>query len=96
MRTVVVNLRDHAYDVYIGRGSIFGNPYRITDIQDREEVIKRYRKWFLSKVDSDPKFREAVLELRGKILGCYCIPLRCHGEILVEWLEQQEETDNNA
>jgi hypothetical protein len=28
----------------------------------------------------------AVRELRGKVLGCYCKPKRCHGDIIAEYV----------
>lgn len=45
--TEVINIREYngSY-IYIGRGSIFGNPFEIGKDGDREYVIKRYRRWF--------------------------------------------------
>ena len=68
--------------VYIGRGSKWGNPYRIKDYRNPEErlqVIELYR------INELPKFSQAELEtLRGKNLICYCAPLPCHGDLLLE------------
>jgi len=91
---MVVNLKRECYDVYIGRGSPFGNPYTHLrgatraefKVASREEAIERYREYFLNRVEHDPVFREQVLALRGKRLGCYCKPLPCHGDIIVGWL----------
>lgn len=85
-KTVVVNKRYEAYDVYIGRGSLFGNPFFIGRDGDRGLVIKKYRAWFTERLE-DMNFKEAVLSLKGKRLGCYCSPKPCHGDILVEYLE---------
>ena len=41
-KTVVVNLRKERFDVYIGRGSKWGNPFRIGADGDRVEVIRKY------------------------------------------------------
>jgi len=82
----VVNLRKEKCDVYIGRGSIFGNPYRISKNRTREMVIDWYKEWFYNKL-KDPFFRREVEKLRGQTLGCYCKPLPCHGDIIVEFLE---------
>lgn len=49
----------------------------------RREVIEKYRKYLLGRVDL---LRE-LEELRGMRLGCWCAPLPCHGNILVEFLE---------
>ena len=41
--TKVVNIKTKKYDVYIGRGSAWGNPYAIGIDGDREEVIRKYQ-----------------------------------------------------
>ena len=85
METKIVNKRAESYDVYIGRGSIFGNPYEIGRDGTRVEVIARYKTWFDFCI-KDGTFRDAVLSLKGKTLGCFCKPSACHGDIIVEWL----------
>ena len=82
----VVNLRKDKYDAYIVRGSIFGNPYRISKYRTRQMVIDWYRGWFYINL-KDPFFRAEVEKLRGQTLCCYCKPLPCHGDIIVEFLE---------
>lgn len=85
-KTTVVNKRTDEYDIYIGRGSVFGNPFMIGIGGTREEVITLYRSWFMRQLAS-PKFEEAIEGLRGKRLGCFCKPLACHGDVIVEYLE---------
>jgi len=82
MRTSVVNLRQSSFDIYIGRPSRWGNPFIIGKHGDREEVIEKYRLW----IQLQPKLLAALPELRGKALGCFCAPLPCHGDVLVELL----------
>ena len=89
MKTRVVNLRRSEHDVYIGRGSMFGNQFVIGKHGDRANVIQRYKEWFYAKLN-DIKFKQAVIELKGKRLGCYCKPLPCHGDIIVEYLEDND------
>jgi len=86
MMTEVVNRRDGRYDVYIGRGSLFGNPYVLGRDGDRAEVILKYRDYFYGRLANDPDFRSQVLALRGRVLGCFCKPLPCHGDVIVEFL----------
>jgi len=86
----VVNLRKDKYDVYIGRGSLFGNPYKITKEHNRQIVIEWYREWFYNQL-KDPTFKSEVEKLRGLTLGCYCKPQHCHGDIIVEFLENSRE-----
>lgn len=85
-RTKVVHVRDHTHDVYIGRPSMWGNPYVIGPDGTRSQVIKKYRAWFHSMLEH-PEFKQKVELLRGRTLGCYCKPLSCHGDVIVEYLE---------
>jgi hypothetical protein len=89
--TTVVNKRTDQYDVYVGRGSIFGNPYEMgVDFNSemdtsRNWVISRYRTWFKHMLH-DPVFREAIKHLKDKRLGCFCAPQACHGDVIAEYL----------
>lgn len=89
--TTVVNIRHEQFDEYCGRGSIFGNPFEIGLDGERERVIERYRNWFYHTI-KDNRFKEAVLSLRGKKLGCFCKQLdkevACHVDVIVEYLNQ--------
>jgi uncharacterized protein YebE (UPF0316 family) len=67
-------------DVYIGRGSKWGNPFVIGKDGDRNLVIKKFKKYF----DSNNELKKDIQELRGKNLVCYCSPKKCHGEVLIE------------
>lgn len=68
--------------VYIGRGSIYGNPYVIGKHGTRAEVIDKYREHLEEYLD-DPTTQEALLALDGKDLVCFCAPLPCHGDVLI-------------
>ncbi len=81
--TVVVNLKKEPYDIYIGRGSLYGNPFHIGADGNREEVIEKYRRW----VKTQSKILNNLEVLRDKRLGCYCAPLPCHGDVLMELLD---------
>jgi hypothetical protein len=89
-KTRVVNLRHEPYDVYIGRGSSFGNQW--THIKTKptkakytvntvEEAISEYQNWILQQPELLARVRH---ELNGQTLGCYCKPGPCHGDILVK------------
>lgn len=85
MKTEIVNIRNKVpHDVYIGRGSRWGNPFKIGVDGTREEVIEKYKVWILSQ----PPLLNEVSRLRGKVLGCWCKPKACHGDVLVELLEK--------
>lgn len=74
----VVHCKVHPYDAYIGRGSIWGNPFVIGKDGTREEVISKYEEW----LHTQPQLLEQIHKLKGKVLGCWCSPRACHGDIL--------------
>jgi len=83
-RGVVIHVRHKMPgDTYIGRGSKWGNPFRIGNSITREKAIELYREWIIDQ----PELMAALSELRGKRLACYCAPKPCHGDVLVELLE---------
>lgn len=89
MNTKVVNKHTHRStqnDVYIGRGSKWGNPYVIGRDGDRKEVIRKYRQYIVN----NDKLLSSVHELSGKTLVCFCKPQACHGDILCELVEAWE------
>jgi hypothetical protein len=82
----VLNMRDASAGtgVYIGRGSAWGNPYVIGKDGDRAEVIEKYRKWALEHRRNGPA--HWLDRLVGKDLVCFCAPLACHGDVLLEMI----------
>lgn len=92
--TRVVNLYREKYDIYIGRGGkgfdgYFGNPFPLKKGSDEErtECLRLYKLWFDDKIATDPEFKRRVEKLRGKTLGCFCHPKRCHGDVIKEYLD---------
>jgi len=91
----VVNKYKEKYTHYIGRGSRFGNPFMIGKDGNREEVILLYeeyiRKLIEEKIEgkNNPKLPNAIYDLpEDAILGCYCKPKNCHGDIIIKiWKE---------
>lgn len=71
-----------AEDVFIGRPSKWGNPFKVGRDGLRHEVVERYKEYLLK--DRPDLVRDAKLQLRGKNLVCYCAPKQCHGDILLE------------
>ena len=84
------------YDIYIGRGSKWGNPYSHKEgtaalwvVETREDAIRLYEEWLRAQ----PELVEAAKkELKGKDLGCWCKPLACHGDVLLK-IANQEDLD---
>ena len=88
--TTVVNLRTDSYDVYIGRpmksirgskDSLWGNAFVIGLDGTREEVIAKYCAW-LRFPERAGLVQQAREKLKDKILGCWCKPEACHGDVL--------------
>lgn len=77
----VVHCKREPYDVYVGRGrgSIWGNPFRVGRDGTREQVIIAYERWLLRQ----PDLLARLPELRGKTLGCWCAPQPCHADVLL-------------
>jgi len=81
----VVHFKKDPYDVYIGRGSKWGNPFSHKEgtlaqfrVSSRKEAIENYENW----IKTQDHLMESLHELKGKILGCWCKPQSCHGDIL--------------
>ena len=77
----VVHCKRENFDVYIGRPSKWGNPFRLATNEPRELAVAKYRDWLMSKPEL---VAAAKRELRGKVLGCWCAPRACHGDVLLE------------
>ena len=82
-----IRMWDGGRHVYIGRAnswygftrSKWANRYRIGHDGDRLEVVQKYMHDLQSRSD----LINAIEELRGKILVCYCAPELCHGHVLL-------------
>jgi len=84
----VVHCKKEEFDVYVGRGSKWGNPYSHKEgtlaekvVGSRSEAIQKYEEYLLSNED----LMRDLPKLRGKILGCWCKPKSCHGDILIKY-----------
>jgi hypothetical protein len=74
MKTRVVNKYRESYDIYIGRGSKWGNPFSWKPgtkakyrVKDREEALKKYREWVLRQ----PELMDSLHELKVKYLAVF-------------------------
>ena len=94
--TTIVNLTGHRDDpgfadvVYVGRAmhrggwrlaaSPLANPFRIGRDGSRAEIVARYRDYLLGR----PDLLALLPGLRGKRLGCWCVPEACHATVIAE------------
>lgn len=87
MHPNVVHCQEASYDVYIGRrnprvraeDTTWGNPFVIPRDGDRGTVLEKYTAWIAKQKGLLERARR---ELKGKVLGCWCAPLACHGDVL--------------
>ena len=94
----VINLRKAKHTVYIGRPSIFGNPFIMSQYCNRAMSIEKYKKYINLELHKyytgqGSKVIEAIKKLPNNAkLGCYCKPLACHGDIIIQiWKELHNE-----
>src|SRR5687768_15088847 len=110
MTTTVVNLKKESYDTYVGRAGhdqdgFFGSPVAVGKKCPEcgishftpSATIPCFKRYFLSRVERDPRFRERVMALKDKRLGCFCSrhwdldgnPM-CHGVVIAQWLDRHD------
>ena len=79
----------NGYFVYVGdnvrfteyKRSDWFNPFKIgkdKSEEKRNEVCESYK----NQLINTPELLARLPELKGKVLGCWCSPLRCHGHHL--------------
>ena len=84
----VVHCKREEFDVYIGRGSRWGNPYShkvgtLAEhvVESRTEAIQKFEEYLLS----NEELMASLPDLKGKTLGCWYKPKSCHGDILLRY-----------
>ncbi len=71
--------------IYIGRPSIFGNPFVIGKNGTRKQVIEKFEIYLQETPSLLKKVKE---ELKGKDLICHCAPKACHGDVLMRYANE--------
>lgn len=75
--------------VNVARPGRFGNPFLVTEDRSQAEALQAFRTWLTTGADAGmPDRKWAILnalpELRGKNLACWCKPGdSCHAEVLL-------------
>lgn len=81
--TVLLNSKDGSYHAFIGRDSLFANPFF-----GKANGLALYKKWIWNRYTTDYFFRVSVNNLDGRRIACTCKDLdRCHGRVIIELLE---------
>lgn len=89
--------------IYIGRPSIYGNPYSHLEgtlaehlVKTRDEAVSAYDAYMRKRYYSgESMFKRAIdrLVVRYKesgdlVLVCWCKPCACHGDVLAKFIEE--------
>lgn len=94
-QTIVVNVHVHGEAIAeartegryvpVHRPHAWGNPFVIGRDGTRDEVIAKYE----ARLRSRPDLMAKLPQLKGKVLGCFCAPLRrCHGDVLARLADE--------
>ena len=95
MRTAPEGWKSNPKYVYIGRGSAFGNPYKVGAKcprcgqlhKDGGSTLPCFSDYFEGKL-KDREFAKKCIALYGKTLVCFCKPKPCHGDIISAWVNK--------
>lgn len=91
MSASVAHCRRSKFTTYIGRAcaefpeSIFHNPFRIGKDGTRAEVIAKFAAYFYAPEQWDLRLATWHLS-EDVILGCWCHPEACHGDIIAGYV----------
>ena len=75
--------RPRPRQVYIGRPSKWGNPFKLAAGGSRVRVIALHRADLVNRLRTGRVTRAELAELHGRPLVCWCAPLACHGHVLL-------------
>ena len=95
--------------LYVGRPSIFGNPFPVNPYQSAEVAVQRYENWLRGEGDEGrlmaPVRREKILKGLPELasydyLACWCplvdkdgIPIPCHIDVLRTLIAELEQAN---
>lgn len=95
-------IKDHPGNYsYIGRavlgrpGSALGNPWKLKNESERQEILTKYEIWLRGLLKADTPQRREIemltdLARRGDLsLGCWCAPALCHGDVVKRIIEER-------
>lgn len=88
-------------NIYIGRNMSFyvkganaskwANPFSVKKY-GRDKCLEMYENY----IKSNKELYNSLEELKNKKLGCWCYPLACHGNVLIDLLNKKiSSPDNN-
>lgn len=79
--------------IYVGRPTKWGNPFVVgEDNSTHHEVVALYEIW----IKGQPELLNALPELRGHDLVCWCAPDECHADVLLRLANAEESTSDSV
>jgi len=105
--TRVGHIKRDSIDMYVGRADggdanllntpigdrgWLGNPFT-TEQWSRGVAVTNFQRVFVWRLRADPEFRDAVEDLAGRTLGCWCQSLdedgpTCHGVVIADFADR--------
>lgn len=88
----VVHCNREKYTHYIGRPSALGNPFTLVKY-GRAICIEKFEE--MSR--SSEFLMKTIKELpEDAVLGCWCKPMSCHGDVIVKLWKEMHDATNDA
>jgi hypothetical protein len=69
------------------KASQWANPFTVKK-EGRDKCLELYEAWVRTKIKKEGT--EDIKQLKNKVLGCWCKPDKCHGDILIKILNEIE------
>jgi uncharacterized protein DUF4326/DUF3102 family protein len=79
--------------VRIDRTTDWGNPFEMPDDGDRAEVVAKFSKFYFPHKDG---LLDRTPTMCGKVLGCWCYPEECHGDVIAEVVNREANGEGDA
>lgn len=73
--------------LYHYSASKWHNPYKVSKECDLDTALELYQQ-HLCNMLQEPAHLQEFLLLKGKTLGCWCKPGKCHADVILSVLEQ--------
>lgn len=73
-------------------GSILGNPFLPDGNGGRIAAMAKYAQHFDEQIATSKAFRQEVERVRGQRLACWCAPLACHGNVVLDYHDRTAST----
>ena len=74
--------------VYVGRPSPWGNPWRVTAVDDPSQAVEKYRRYAVEHAADGTGWLDPLRDATA--LVCWCsLDQPCHADVLIELLADQ-------